>query len=338
MSLSTQWIPVLLAANACMAQAQPVMSPTPPAVACAASRPVVMPGETVNLLTWMPPPARGEKRSATWTARDGKVDAAMATWSFPATLQPSEDGQVVEAMVTVASDGLELGRCTATVLLVGRVASPVSVPERGFLAGRAIIPSGQQPEAGFGLYSYLLLTRPPIDETSRERYAAAIEAFILRILPAEELALYRRRSELNLVIVFVKAKIDTNGDPADKAFIKRVANEIITSYDYARAATLAATIGVEASGGGPYLASGLSVDANAESQVVLDASRVAPKLVTDWVGAFCALTSQPTSWSSILLTKTGLTMRNVLASSASASPDVTASLTNWLKIGKLLSK
>ena len=306
-------------------------------VACGASVPVASPGDRLGLKVWPPSAYRGVPLVVEWASSVGTVAGAPLTWDIPSTLSPRDEGEVAEATATLTKDGTELGRCTAKVLIVPP-AKPISIPERSLLSGRTIVSSGQQPEGGYGLYGYLLLTRPPTDETTRLRYVAAIESFVARILPAQELEHYRRRSDLSVVVVFVRSKVDADGDLADAKVVEKVAAEILSKYDYARAAALAATIGIDTTAGGPYLATAISATATAESGVVLDVSRVAPRLVTDWVAAFCTLTSQPATWSNALLVKTGLTMRNILAYSADATPDVTSSIASWLKIGKSLGK
>jgi ABC-type iron transport system FetAB permease component len=57
-----------------------------------------------------------------------------------------------------------------------------------------------------------------------------------------------------------------------------------------------------------------------------DMSRVTPKLVWDWVRAFCSLAAQEHSWSEIELKRLALKICNVIAVAAKATPEVLGAL------------
>ena len=66
----------------------------------------------------------------------------------------------------------------------------------------------------------------------------------------------------------------------------------------------------------------------------LDMSRVTPKLVWDWVRAFCSLAAQERSWSEIELKRLALNIRNIIAVAAKTTPEVLGALQQWIQVVK----
>ncbi len=65
-----------------------------------------------------------------------------------------------------------------------------------------------------------------------------------------------------------------------------------------------------------------------------DMSRITPKLVWDWVRAFCSLSAQERSWSEIELKRLALNICNVIAVAAKATPEVLGALQQWIQVVK----
>jgi hypothetical protein len=63
-------------------------------------------------------------------------------------------------------------------------------------------------------------------------------------------------------------------------------------------------------------------------------SRVTPKLVWDWVRAFCSLAAQERSWSEIELKRLALNIRNIIAVAAKTTPEVLGALQQWIQVVK----
>jgi hypothetical protein len=110
---------------------------------------------------------------------------------------------------------------------------------------------------------------------------------------------------------------------------------VLAAYDYARASALLANLGKQMVSSGPFLVSIRPVVSNPSTLFLfLDMSRVTPKLVWDWVRAFCSLAAQERSWSEIELKRLALNIRNIIAVAAKTTPEVLGALQQWIQVVK----
>ena len=143
---------------------------------------------------------------------------------------------------------------------------------------RAFLVGTDPEETGFGLYSYLLFGSPP-SESSRDRYIAAIEAYLDFTPPIEDVTDYYEPAELNINYLPITEPNDDE-DP----------EQLLEQYNYVRARLILDAIENEGTQrDGPYIISHrLPVT---EAQVVgeylyQDLSTVPANLVRLWFKEF----------------------------------------------------
>jgi len=240
------------------------------------------------------------------------------------------------AKVTVQDQALGQRECELQ-LLVSKpsVADQTGADRSARLSGRALLlPTSSEPK-GYGLYSYLLFDTPPKDDLERERYLKSLESYLLVLQPIEELERHRRRSELNITLIPVKRNIELPDDLSSRTQAAKAAEQVLSVYDYARASALLANLGKQVVQSGPFLVSVRPTVSNPGTLFLFfDMSRVTPKLVWDWVRAFCSLAAQERSWSEIELKRLALNIRNILAVAAKATPEVLGALQQWIQVVK----
>jgi hypothetical protein len=319
--------------------------PTSPlAVVCLPERPVAHPGESVVVRAWVVDvsgKALTRPPRWTWSASIGTVDGAdVAIWALGNPVLGSTGALRATAKVVVQDQALGQGECELQLL----VSKPSVVDKPGVdrsarLSGRALLlPTNSEPK-GYGLYSYLLFDTPPKDNLERERYLKALESYLLVLQPIAELERYRRRSELNIMLIPVKRNIELPDDLSSPRQASQAAEQVLAAYDYARASALLADLGKQMVQSGPFLVSIRPAVSNPGVLFLFfDMSRVTPKLVWDWMRAFCSLAAQERSWSEIELKRLALNIRNVIAVAARTTPEVLGALQQWIQIVKAHKK
>jgi hypothetical protein len=306
-------------------------------IVCAPDRPLVHTGESVMLRAWATDTAGHpviQSVQFAWSASTGTIAGGeVATWSVGRAAEGS--GSVMKATAQVIARHEALGQAACDLLVY--VAKPVTAPpgpdRSGRLSARAFLPTNHDEPNGYGLYSYVLFATPPQDDQEHERYLKAIESYLLVLQPIEEMERHRRRSELNIMLLPVKRNIALPDNLSDPKQAAQAAQRVLAAYDYARAQVLLADLGGNVISSGPYLVSKLSVDASDRgAPLFFDMSHVVPKLVWDWVQAFCALVAQEHSWTAVTLRKLALNTRNVIAVGARETPEVVTELKKWIQV------
>lgn len=304
-------------------------------VVCAAS-PVVYSGERLALEAWVTDGNGGRlagNPTLRWSATVGKISgAARAEW----TIEKVETRTRARATVQVDAGDSGSKSCEVTVLVLPpRKQFPAETPARRSkrLTGRVFLLPGTREPREYGLRSYLLFLEPPKDETEQDRQVRAIEAYLRVLVPAEDLlALNVRPSEVNLTMLPVDRPVDLPHDLNDASAAKDAAARIARNYQYTMARVLTKDLGTDLSGSGPFLLSRGGSDGS--EKLVIDMSGVDASLLWDWMKWFCWLTAQERSWSEITLGKLALTLRNVLAVTASTTPLVVKSMAHWVYLYK----
>ena len=311
-------------------------------VSCAPEQPVIYSGETISVYVWVTDvngKPLANQPTFVWEASDGSITGKEhVSWTFGNNPLLPNGVVTATAKVTVHDPKLGAGSCAIRIFLQRIRLSGINTPPplRSLrLSGRAMLLSSFNEPTGYGLYSYLLFDTPPRNEVERDRYLKALESYLLMLQSIEELELYQRRSNLNLTLLPVKKAIDLPDELSTTELLAKAAERVLANYDYARASTLLAAIGNPPLQGGPFMVA--MKPAAAESAAVylfLDMSRVTPKLVWDWIRAFCGLAAQTPSWSEVEVTKLALNTRNAIAVAARNTPEVLGSLQQWIRIFK----
>ncbi|REG45545.1 hypothetical protein B0G80_9153 [Paraburkholderia sp. BL6669N2] len=310
---------------------------------CLPDQPVVQAGKSVTLRVWATD-ADGAVITRpirlTWAASIGRiVGDQIATWSFESGADGSAEVIKAHAVVTIDDEMLGRAVCDLSVYLSKSNNSlGLSGANRSpMLSDRAFLLHSSDPPRGYGLYSYLLFYAPPGSDEERQRYLSAIEAYLLILQPLEEMERYRRRSELDIILLPLKSNVEIPADLSNQDQLTHMAERVLAAYDYARAKVLLFEFGKASSTTGPYLVSKIADEGNssaAGSLLSFDMSHVVPKLVHNWVRTFCSLTAQEHSWSDVVLAKIALDTRNVIAVGANETPQIVTSLKNWIQLVK----
>ncbi len=227
--------------------------------------------------------------------------------------------------------------CAAVLLLAGCYGLGAGVKLPPLETARDFLVGHQPEEAGYGLYSYLLFGSPPTP-ASRDRYVAAIAAYLAFISRRADLEEYVPRAQLNITYLFLTeppppevADIRAGDLPAGGDMAPAV--WILEHYDYARArAVLHAIPGAHVEG--PYIVSALAplpgTPGASGGHLEQDLSHVPPEFAAAWMKTFLAQAAQPTSWGSGTLRQTALTLRQTLAVAADKWPPIQRALEKWI--------
>ncbi len=173
---------------------------------------------------------------------------------------------------------------------------------------------GEKEPLGYGLYSYALVAHHPSDDELRV-YKAFFEALLK--LPTEKgLAKTIPLTRINITEVPTTKK----ADHWDTISVDERVSFVMANYDYDRAAGILGCL-PKRTGTGPVIISVLSpidVSKHPTPVFVEDLTRAEPEIMTTNVTYFVDQVSQDQFWKESTLTKMRLTLRNQLASSASA--------------------
>jgi hypothetical protein len=314
----------LMAVAILAAQDQAVAAP--PAVACSPEKPTVWPREVIRLRGWAVS-ATGQPLTYVWTATAGTVEGgAEARWDFTG-VGPG----VHQASLRVREAGGPAADCSVQVVVVrappAGIGRPLPSPRpHRRETGWAFLVRGQAEVPDYGLYSYFLLGSPP-NQTTRERYLKAIEAY-LRLVPeiAELEKVNIRRSELNA------AYLPTEVPAGDGAS----AEWVLEHYDYARArAVLRLLPGSRRDG--PYIVSALRPLTSADGSAVAageylfqDLSAVPPHLTSAWITEFLNQAAQERFWEAKTGQRLVLNLRVTIGIMGAGLPEVKKALDTWI--------
>jgi hypothetical protein len=214
-----------------------------------------------------------------------------------------------------------------------RPAPPGSAPAAknggGRKTGRAFLPPGQSEENGYGLYSYLLFGTQPTEGT-RERYLAAIQAYLEMIETVDKLETQFKKNELNVTYLLVTEKPGSDKPPAEW---------LLEHYDFARAMKLLGAF-PQAGSLGPYLfsttepASPLAAENKNVTCPCLfqDLSTVEPSIMVLWVQEFKKQAAQEEFWLPDKRETAVLKLRNAIAVGASALDATKKSAEEWASL------
>lgn len=280
---------------------------SPLILTCSPDKPTVWTREVITVRGWAS--RSGEPLRFSWTTTGGRIGsrAAETTWNF-AGVSPGTYAATVRV-----SGGGRVAECTVRVV----VQSPSN--SRGRESGWSFLISRQTEEAGYGLYTYLLLGSPPA-ERNRERYRRAIEAWVGLIPDITALEQYITRRELNVTYLPLALSPPAGPIAVDWA---------LQHYDYARARALLSKLPGDYRDG-PYLISSLApmtaMTTSPPRFLFQDLSRTPAHLVTLWVKEFFNQAAQERFWEETTARGLALKLRTTIAILAISLPDVPKTL------------
>lgn len=288
-------------------------SQTASLVSCTAERPTVWPREKIQVKVWVPETRRPLQYA--WSATGGHLEGpgGEATWDF-AGVPP---GTYTATVKLGGADDPSL-TCSVRVIVLEREDGR-GVPR---ITGRSLLARDVPEAEGFGLYSYLLFANPP-EESSRERYEKAIDAYLSIMPDVEALEKYSKRSELNVTYVPVDTDPPKSISPA----------WVLQHYDFAHALVLLRVV-PGAHRDGPYIVSSLKPVTAKESlngdYLFQDLSTVPPHLISAWIKLFLNQASQEHFWEQKSANYFALRLRTAIGILAVGLPDVQSALNNWI--------
>jgi hypothetical protein len=291
-------------------------------VSCSPEQPVAEIGSVIRVRVFA---SAGQEQiqSYAWKVSVGTIQGSGSEVQWNLTEAPSGFSK---ATVTVTNAGTKVGDCSMEVI--------VTEPERGAKlmlreTTRTFLSKVQKEEAGYGLYSYLLLGSPPTD-ASRVRYLMAIEAYLNLILPLDDLQETVDHKKLNITYLPLKTPV-----PA-----RPTSQWLLDNYDFARARVLLDLIG----GGyreGPYIISSLrplsGTDALSTKYLFQDLSTVPtnPKdLVSWWIREFQNQAAQERFWTPQSVEILALRIRTTISVLATGLPEVQKQVATWVAWAK----
>lgn len=296
---------------------------------CTADTFVVFPGDTVSLgIASSETPLNMDMIQ--WESDAGSISRSVDQWEW--SLHGIAPGYY-SASATIGDKLL----CSASII----VRLP-SITIRGDgkrqSAKRLLLPSESE-EAGYGLYSYLLLAGYAMD-TNRPRYLSAIRS-ILELPGAADLENYigryrnltkqEARKHINITYVPVRtAPSDAVLEHWDNREFQQVAEWVLANYDYARARAILDLLGRDTDDG-PYIASMLNPTASAASgkHLFQDQSDVPVDLVALWTRQFQYQAAQVEFWNDLSVQNVMLRMRTWMFVAGEGLPSIREALIDF---------
>jgi hypothetical protein len=208
----------------------------------------------------------------------------------------------------------------------GREVTPPWASSKGLVVTtREFLSPSKREDAGYGLYSYLLLACEPTDKTSRARCLAAIDAYLVQLRPVGDFGDYIERASVNVMYCLVKVA------PPPSVTVEWV----LDHYDYARAQVFLAKVHASCVKG-PYIVSYTTPLSDAKSSLwgeclYQDLSSVHADFIPVWVKEFRIQAAQERYWDRRILARFGLRFRDYLREAAGAWPPIKEGLKDWVK-------
>ena len=330
--LATAWTIALLTASPATAQS----GTTRTELLCGADRPLVYPGDSVVLRGWVV----GETEPAAprrwhWQAAVGSVSGdAVAVWRFGPAESPKETRLLIATVQSAAAgDGAAPLRCDVEVVLADRPKTADGGNRGNELKARAFLLDGREPPTGYGMYSFLLLDAPALTEVETERQINAIATFLLLIQPAAQMEAYRRISQLNLALLPVKHELRLPEPLVVVGEARKLAAQVLKSYDYARAQALLADFCVKVRGSGPFLVASRDRDGGCRRRnLLMDMSQVTPNHVPGWITTFRSRATAERSWGDDTMADLALRTRQIIAVTYRDATDIALGMSQWVRL------
>ncbi len=185
------------------------------------------------------------------------------------------------------------------------------------LTGRAFLVRKDAEEAGYGLYSYIVFSKP-VNKGNVELYTAVMKAFLKMETVQDFEAHGVERQELNITYLPLDKFYPLGKLPEPKWFLQH--------YDYARAKVILRAL-PDVEGEGPFIFS-YKAPLNSETEINpgmllrQDLSGVPPRLAFLWVDEFVNQAQKENYWDSSILASFKLGLRKTIAVAAEAFTEV----------------
>lgn len=286
----------------------------PAADSCTPEKPVAGPKESIHLRLWTASATSTPQYA--WTATVGRIEGhgVEALWDLSGA-PPGYATATVRYRVPSGS-----ASCSLQIIVTE------ATGERGAKRdpGHDLLVKNTPEAPGYGLYSYVLLSGAPDDE-SRPRYLKLLEAVLAQAPSLEDLGVYYDAGQLNLTYI----PVTSVGHPPVSA------QWLLDNYDYAHARFLLHALPGDLTRG-PYLVSSLQPLGKSTSgpYLVQNLSSVPPHLVSLWTFEFLNQAAQEHFWEPSTGRMLVLRLRTAIGIMAEGAPDVRKSLNEWITLAK----
>jgi hypothetical protein len=309
-------------------------------VFCLTDRPVIDQGAKTRLQAWAAMPDGQpftQPIAFEWLVTTGVIQGTGpdVQWNLSGvSIDAGELHKKVTATVKARTAGLRESNCIVEVFIGNKVDKerPGLPAERGGLrSARQYLLPDQKEKAGFGLYSYLLLPKPPQTEQEKTRYLKTLESCLLVMQSVEDhVERHRRPSELNATHIPVTKIPKYSQESAEWA-----ANALAV-YDYTTSQKLLDKLD-KTYQHGPYLISVLKqplsdIPTPVQVHLLQDFTGKVPELVSRVVDLFTYRAAQQRTWSEESLRTFGLNVRNLIAVAGRVTPEVASAVFTLIEL------
>jgi hypothetical protein len=199
-------------------------------------------------------------------------------------------------------------------------------------SGKAALVGNQVEEAGYGLYSYLLLGAPP-RESNRDRYLQILSDLVTSLPDIQRLEdSGSDRRELNITYVLLR-------EAPPRELLRQAGGMLfaewaLSHYDYVRAGSMLGRL-PRGEGDGPYIVSSLRPLAAGQSErggyLFQDLSSVEPRCIKYWLNAFLDRATQPAARDRTYAMDLARRLREVLALAVTDCPGGEEAAQRWVR-------
>jgi hypothetical protein len=214
-----------------------------------------------------------------------------------------------------------------TAHIDGRPVPPSDILQ--YDTGRSFLVGNEEEAPGFGLYSYLLFSSPPVNDTETKRDLAVVTAFVKGMKDVAALeAAGRAKGDLNITYLLVGEHAQEDASP----------QWVLSHYNFARAQVFLFPLGRSGHDvhRGPYVVSSLKplshLTEAPEPHLWQDMSSVSDTVAASWETEFIIRASRKEFWAPDTRNQALLSLRSFIASSADAMIMVDGSLVEFKKM------
>jgi len=267
---------------------------------CSAAKPVVSVGETILVRAY----AASKDVSISWSVSTGKIfgNGPSAFWDF----HTASLGHHEATATSITRDGKRQS-CTMKVLAV-----PFLTPKGDRVNRRCLLAANGKEKSGYGLYSYILLTRP-ISKAHIERNEMALRAYWAKMPALSELDRGYDPMSINTAYIFVKRM------PQQREVD---AQDLVKLYDYDRSLRVIELIS-DIRREGPLIVASrvpLSTYAGGPLIILYDLSIFPARTIPPYVDEFLDQASQQDFKASDAVSRLSLRLRTVIGVLSEAVP------------------
>jgi len=280
---------------------------------CTPEKPIAKSVESIHVRLWT---AATNSSQYNWTATAGHIagHGVEAVWDL-------SGAPVGYASATVRYNG-NTGAASCSLQIV--IQEPTGARGEATDRGHELLIKDTAEAAGYGLYSYVLLSAAP-DDDARARCLQLMQAVLNQAPAIEEFGHYYDAKQLNVTYI----PVSTSAQPHTSA------EWLLDNYDYAHARFLLNSVPGSLSRG-PYLISTLQPlgKGGAGPYLVQDLSHVPAPLVSLWTNEFLNQAAQQHFWEQSSGKMLVLRLRTAIGIMAEGLPDVRKSLSEWISLSK----